>query len=284
MISGPFWPAPAKLNLFLHITGRRPDGYHLLQTVFQFLSAGDELDFDLRDDGRIIRVDPRTAIPSDCDLTIRAAKLLRQAAAGRQGVAIRLVKRLPIGGGLGGGSSDAATVLVALNRLWGCGFSSAELMALGLQLGADVPVFIHGHAAWAEGVGECLKSLTLPEPWFLVIKPPVEIATAQVFAAPELTRNCPPITITDFLSHGGDNVCEAVVRRRYPEVAQALDWLSDFSTARLTGTGSCVFAAFEEHAAAESVQARLPAGWQGFVARGLNHSPLQARLAAEAPL
>ena len=277
------WPAPAKLNLFLHITGRRPDGYHLLQTVFQFLSIGDELDFDLRDDGRIIRVNPHAAIPLDHDLTIRAAKLLRQTAGCRQGVAIRLDKRLPIGGGLGGGSSDAATILVALDRLWGCGFSPAKLMALGLQLGADVPVFIRGHAAWAEGVGERLHPLKLPEPWFLVIKPPVEIATAQVFAAPELTRNCPPITITDFLSRGGDNVCEAVVRRRYPEVARVLDWLSDFSEARLTGTGSCVFAAFEERAVAEDVQMRLPAGWQGFVAQGLNRSPLQARLAAETP-
>jgi 4-diphosphocytidyl-2-C-methyl-D-erythritol kinase len=274
------WPAPAKLNLFLHIAGRRPDGHHLLQTVFQFLSVGDELRFELRDDGRICRLNPLASIPSAQDLTIRAASALQKATGSPQGVDIRLSKNLPIGGGLGGGSSDAGTVLVALNTLWGCGLSVNELMSLGLQLGADVPVFIHGHAAWAEGVGERLQSLDLPEPWFLVVKPPVEISTAQVFAAPELTRNCTPITISDFLLRGGENVFEAVVRRRYPEVAQALDWLSRYSMARLTGTGSCVFAPFQAQAEAEQVLGRIPPGWRGFVAKGLNRSPLQVWLTA----
>jgi 4-diphosphocytidyl-2-C-methyl-D-erythritol kinase len=278
------WPAPAKLNLFLHITGRRPDGYHLLQTVFQFLSVGDELWFEPRDDGRITRANRLASIPPDQDLTIRAAKALQKVTGSRLGVDIRLIKRLPIGGGLGGGSSDAATVLTALNTLWCCGLSQDELMLLGLRLGTDVPVFIYGHAAWAEGVGERLESLDLPEPWFLVIKPSIEIATATVFTAPELTRDCPPITITDFLSRGGANVCEPVVRRRYPEVAHALDWLSKFSVARLTGTGSCIFAAFLQRAQAEGVRDRLPSGWLGFVAQGLNHSPLHLRLATETPL
>lgn len=276
------WPAPAKLNLFLHITGRRPDGYHLLQTVFQFLSVGDELSFGLRDDGAIARTNPLTNIRPEQDLTVRAAKALQNAAGCRRGVNITLDKRLPMGGGVGGGSSDAATVLVALNRLWGCELSQDDLMSLGLSLGADVPVFIKGLAAWAEGVGERLQPLSLPEPWFLVIKPPVDIATAEIFGAAELTRNCPPITISDFLSRGGANVCEPVVRRRYTEVAQALDWLSEFSAARLTGTGSCVFAAFEERAAAERALGLLPSDWRGFVSKGLNRSPLLARLAAEA--
>jgi 4-diphosphocytidyl-2-C-methyl-D-erythritol kinase len=275
------WPAPAKLNLFLHITGRRADGYHLLQTVFQFLSLNDELSFELRDDGVIARANSLVGILPEQDLTVRAARALQQASGCRRGVTIRLDKRLPMGGGVGGGSSDAATVLVALNRLWGCELSPNELMSLGLSLGADVPVFINGCAAFAEGIGERLQPLPLPEPWFLVIKPPVEIATAEVFAAPELTRNCPPITIPDFLSRGGVNVCEPVVRRRYPEVAKALDWLSDYAAARLTGTGSCVFAAFEARESADRVRRLLPIGWQGFLAQGLNRSPLLVRLAAE---
>ena len=281
MESSHSWPAPAKLNLFLHITGRRPDGYHLLQTVFQFLSLSDELNFRLREDGVITRTNPFTNIPLEQDLTVRAANTLKQACQCSLGVEIALNKRLPMGGGVGGGSSNAATVLVALNHLWGCKLSADDLMSLGLRLGADVPVFISGRAAWAEGVGERMKPLDLSEPWFLLIKPPIEIATAEVFAAPELTRHCPPITISEYLSRGGENVCEPVVRRRYPEVARALDWLHRFSAARLTGTGSCVFAAFDKPAGAQDVLDRLPPGWQGFVAKGLNQSPLQARLAAE---
>lgn len=275
------WPAPAKLNLFLHITGRRADGYHLLQTAFQFLSLSDKLSFRLREDGVITRTNPLTNIPLEQDLTVRAADTLKQACQCSLGAEIALDKRLPVGGGVGGGSSNAATVLVALNHLWGCKLSADELMSLGLRLGADVPVFISGRAAWAEGVGERLEPLNLSEPWFLLIKPPVEITTAEVFAAPELTRHCPPITISEFFSRGGENVCEAVVRRRYPEVARALDWLQGFSAARLTGTGSCVFAAFDELTVAQDVLDRLPPNWQGFVAKGLNQSPLQARLATE---
>ncbi len=275
------WPAPAKLNLFLHITGRRPDGYHLLQTVFQFLDYGDDLYFEPREDGRITRLNPLAGIPPEQDLTMRAANALQRTTGCQQGVGIGLTKRLPIGGGLGGGSSDAATVLVALNRIWGCGLSADELISLGLRLGADVPVFIYGYAAWAEGVGERLEQLDLPEPWFAVIKPPVEVSTAAVFAAPELTRNCTPITITDFLSRGGENVCEPVVRRRYPQIARALDWLDDFAPAHLTGTGSCVFARFPMRTDAQRVVDQLPMGWRGFVAKGLNRSPLQSRLETE---
>jgi 4-diphosphocytidyl-2-C-methyl-D-erythritol kinase len=271
------------LNLFLHVTGRREDGYHLLQTVFQFLSVGDELCFTLRQDDVITCSNTLASIPPDDDLTVRAAKVLQKIARRGQGVDIRLEKNLPVGGGLGGGSSDAATVLVALNRLWDCRLPADELMSIGLQLGADVPVFISGCASWAEGVGERLQAVDLPEPWYLVIKPPVEIQTAAIFAAPELTRNCTPITITDFILHGGENVCEPVVRRRYPEVGRALDWLSDFAPARLTGTGSCVFAAFAAQSDAEQVLAHLPPDLRGFVAKGLNRSPLQIRLATETP-
>ncbi|MGH8503390.1 MAG: 4-(cytidine 5'-diphospho)-2-C-methyl-D-erythritol kinase [Gammaproteobacteria bacterium] len=277
------WPAPAKLNLFLHITGRRPDGYHLLQTVFQFLNVGDELRFAAREDGRINRLNTVACIAPERDLTIRAAIALQAATACRLGADIEIVKNLPVGGGLGGGSSDAATALVALNHLWRCGLSREQLMSLGLRLGADVPVFIHGRAAWAEGVGERLQTIDPPEHWFVVLKPEVAISTADVFAAPELTRNCPPITIADFLSFGGDNVCEPVVRRRYPDVARALDWLNAFSPARLSGTGSCVFAAFQAQAMAEQVLDQAPPAWRGFVAQGCNRSPLQARLAMETP-
>ncbi len=273
------WPAPAKLNLFLHITGRRPDGYHLLQTVFQFLSVGDELHFEPRADGQIRRVNTIASIPAEQDLAVRAALALQAATGSALGADIEITKNLPVGGGLGGGSSDAATTLVALNHLWRCGLSRDELMSLGLRLGADVPVFVYGRAAWAEGVGERLQAIDPPECWFVVLKPDVAIATTEVFGAPELTRNCPPITITDFVSSGGDNVCEAVVRRRYPEVAEALDWLNDFSSARLTGTGSCVFAAFDTQTMAAQVLAQAPAAWRGFFARGCNRSPLQTRLA-----
>ncbi|MBA2410198.1 MAG: 4-(cytidine 5'-diphospho)-2-C-methyl-D-erythritol kinase [Gammaproteobacteria bacterium] len=273
------WPAPAKLNLFLHITGRRPDGYHLLQTVFQFLSVGDELRFEPRADGRIMRVNAIAAIPAEQDLAVRAALALQAATGSAQGADIEITKNLPVGGGLGGGSSDAATTLVALNHLWRCGLSRDELMSLGLALGADVPVFVYGRAAWAEGVGERLQTIDLPEQWFVVLKPDVAIATTNVFGAPELTRNCPPITMLDFLSNGGANVCEPVVRRRYPEVAEVLGWLNDFSPARLTGTGSCVFAAFDTRASAAQVLVQAPSTWRGFVARGCNRSPLQATLA-----
>jgi len=273
------WPAPAKLNLMLRIVGRRPDGYHLLQTVFQFLDRGDWLWFDLRDDGLIERASEVPGVPAAADLTVRAARLLQQAAGVRRGVTIRIAKRLPLGGGLGGGSSDAATTLVALNHLWRTGLTLVELAELGLTLGADVPVFVHGRAAWAEGVGERLAPVDLAEPWFVVLVPACPVATGAVFNDPDLTRNSPPITITDFAAGLGGNDCEAVVYRRYPEVAAATRWLAQFGQARLTGTGACVFAVFPDGASADRVLARLPAGWTGFMARGRNRSPLHAHLA-----
>jgi 4-diphosphocytidyl-2-C-methyl-D-erythritol kinase len=270
------WPAPAKLNLFLHITGRRDDGYHTLQTVFQFLDHADQLYFALRPGGAIRRFGGPPGVPVETDLCVRAARLLQQTANIRMGVDIYNEKRLPAGAGLGGGSSDAATTLWVLNRLWGAGLEPASLAELGLHLGADVPVFLFGRAAWAEGVGEVLTPVDLPQPWYLVVNPAVSISTAAVFSAPELTRNSPRMTIRDFVSGSGRNDCEAVVRHRYPEVAAALDWLNRFSPARMTGTGAAVFAAFATQAAARAVGRELPAGWTGFVARGVNRSPLHA--------
>lgn len=273
------WPAPAKLNLFLHITGRRADGYHLLQTVFQFLDYGDALSFAPRSDGRLRRVDALDGVPEAQDLTLRAARLLQRVGDTRQGVDIRLDKRLPMGGGLGGGSSDAATTLVALNRLWGLGLSLDQLAELGLSLGADVPVFVRGQAAWAEGVGELLTPIDLPEPWFVVIIPPCQVSTAAIFAAPELTRAAQSIKIPAFRAGQGINVCEPVVRARYPEVDKALNWLAQYSQARMSGTGACVFAPFATEPEAQRVLQQLPEGWRGFAARGLNRSPLLERLA-----
>jgi 4-diphosphocytidyl-2-C-methyl-D-erythritol kinase len=270
------WPAPAKLNLFLHVTGRRTDGYHTLQTVFQFLDYGDRLYFAPRADGVIRRFGGPPGVSDDADLCVRATRLLQETAGIGAGVDIYNDKRLPVGGGLGGGSSDAATTLWVLNRLWSAGLEPAPLAALGLRLGADVPVFLFGQAAWAEGVGELLTPVELPRPWYLVLVPAVSVSTAAVFADPELTRNTQEMKIPDFLSGGGHNDCEPVVRRRHPEIAAALDWLNQFAPARLTGTGACIFAPFSTQAEAVSVQRRLPVGWTGFVARGENHSPLHA--------
>jgi 4-diphosphocytidyl-2-C-methyl-D-erythritol kinase len=275
------WPAPAKLNLMLRIVGRRSDGYHLLQTVFQFLDRGDWLWFDLRDDGMIERRGEVAGVPPDADLIVRAARLLQQVTGTRLGATLRIVKQLPLGGGLGGGSSDAATALVALNRYWQTGLTLAELAELGVQLGADVPVFVHGHAAWAEGVGEQLTPITLDESWFAVLVPACSIATGAIFNDPELTRNSPLITIADFVKGVVGNDCATVVYRRYPDVAAAADWLRQHGTARLTGTGACVFAAFPDAAAANRVLNQLPSGWAGFIARGRNHSPLHERLMQE---
>lgn len=273
------WPAPAKLNLFLHITGRRADGYHLLQTVFQFLDHGDLLHFSPRPDGKIQRRNTLPGVPEESDLVIRAARLLQQVSGCTQGVDICLEKRLPMGGGLGGGSSDAATTLVALNRIWSLDLPHATLAELGLQLGADIPVFVHGHAAWAEGIGEKLTDVELPEPWFVVLIPPVQVPTAEIFNALELTRDCPPITIRAFLTGQGENVCQPLVEKRHPEVAEALGWLGQHGKAMMTGTGACVFAAFEQETRAKAVFSARPDGWQGFVAKGCNHSPLLKRLA-----
>ena len=275
------WPAPAKLNLILHITGQRQDGYHLLQTVFQFINISDLLDFDLRDDAVISRRSDWQDIAEADDLIIRAAKALQQASACRLGADIILQKRLPVGGGLGGGSSDAATTLVALNHLWGLELPVDQLAEIGLQLGADVPVFVRGKAAWAEGVGEQLTSIEPEEYWYLVLRPDCCVSTEKVFNSSDLTRNTPAIRIRDFLEDGGHNDCESVVRDLYPQVAEALDWLGQFAVARMTGTGSCIFAGFDKQQQAESVYEKLPQDWEGFVVKGLNNSPLQIRLAQE---
>ncbi len=277
------WPAPAKLNLFLHIVGRRPDGYHELQTCFQFVDLCDEITLEVREDGGIRRVTEISDVAEEADLCVRAARALQSAAACPLGADIGVLKRIPMGGGLGGGSSDAATCLVALNHLWNLHWPVDDLAALGLKLGADVPVFIRGRAAWAEGIGERLTPLYPPlaplETNYLILKPNISVSTAQVFQDPELTRNSAPITIHGFLASGGRNDCLGVVRRRYPEVARALDWLSGFGSARLTGTGSCVFLACETIELRQEIVRQLPRGVQAFLARGLNDSPLLERLA-----
>ena len=279
----PAWPAPAKLNLFLHILGRRPDGYHELQTCFQFIDLCDEIKIEVRADGAIRRAVDLPGVSEEADLCLRAARALKQAAGCSLGADIGLLKRIPIGGGLGGGSSDAATVLVALNHLWGIHWPPDKLAALGLELGADVPVFVRGRVAWAEGVGERLTPLYPPEAPietnYLILKPNVLVNTADVFRDPELTRNSAPITIHGFLASGGRNDCLGVVRRRYPEVAHALDWLSVFGSARLTGTGACVFLACETMDRGREIMRELPPAVDAFLARGLNDSPLLERLA-----
>ena len=275
------WPAPAKLNLLLHILGRRADGHHELQTAFQFVDLCDELAFEPRSDGRIVRAEGPSEVPVSADLSVRAAERLRARAGANLGVTLRLRKRIPLQGGLGGGSSDAATTLVALNRLWKLGLSTGELARIGVELGADVPVFVQGHAAWAEGVGERLQPIDPPERVYLIVRPGCAVSTAEVFQAPELTRNSPAITIRAFLESGGRNDCEPLVRSRFPEVAAALDWLGRFAPARLTGTGSCIFAPFADAGQAQAVASQVPARWQGFVVQGRNRSPLLDRLAAD---
>lgn len=269
------WPAPAKLNLFLHVTGRRADGYHTLQTVFQFLDYGDELKFSVTGDGRVTRAMPLPGVAEDADLSVRAARLLKERAAVARGVQIHLTKRIPAGGGLGGGSSDAATTLLALNELWGTGLSVPELAALGLELGADVPVFVHGHAAWAEGIGEILTPIEPEEAWYLVVAPPVHVSTAQVFADPELTRYSPPLTIRDFREGRGlRNDLETAVRSRYPEVDHAMRLLTDFGEPRMSGSGGCVFLKVTDPDRGRQILEKMPKPFTGFVARGINRHPL----------
>lgn len=272
------WPAPAKLNLFLHVVGRREDGYHALQTLFRFVDLADEIAFRVREDGRVRRTGGAEGVPEAEDLVVRAARLLQAETGTSLGADIALTKRIPLGGGLGGGSSDAATTLAALNRLWGLGIPSDRLARLGLSLGADVPVFLFGRNAWAEGVGEQLTAVDLQPCWFAIVRPPVAVSTGEVFQAPELTRNSPRITIRGFLEAGGRNDCEPVVAARHPEVREALEWLGRFGQARLTGTGSCVFAEFGRRQEAERAVAGLPEGFSGFVVRGLDRSPLLERL------
>ena len=278
-------PAPAKLNLFLHITGRRDDGYHLLQTVFQFLDYSDEIELTVREDGVINRLKGLEHIPPASDLCIKAAKLLKAATGTTLGVDLSIDKKLPIGGGIGGGSSDAATVLQGLNKLWNCQLPNEKLAQLGLQLGADVPVFVQGFSAWAEGVGEELTPIKLDEKWFLVVHPQISVSTAEIFNDKALTRDCEALKIARFLKGNGfenvSNVFEPVVRNKYPKIAEALDWLSSFSSptaARLTGTGSCLFASFDSEENAKQVFDQLPKKWHGFVAKGLNKSPLKSAL------
>jgi 4-diphosphocytidyl-2-C-methyl-D-erythritol kinase len=275
--AGAAWPAPAKLNLMLRVVGRRADGYHELQTVFQFIDRCDRLWFDLREDGRIGRLNVVAGVAEHDDLTVRAALALQRATGCTLGADIRCEKNLPMGGGLGGGSSDAATTLVALNRLWGTGLDEDALSALALPLGADVPVFVRGRAAWAEGVGERLVPVELPQTWFLVLAPACFVSTRSVFSHPQLTRNSDPIKLEDFLSGNIVNDCLPVVRREYPPVAAALEWLSAWGDSRLTGTGGCVFAAFDDRERAVAACRQSPAGMSGFVAQGLNRSPLLVR-------
>jgi 4-diphosphocytidyl-2-C-methyl-D-erythritol kinase len=267
-------PAPAKLNLMLHITGRRGDGYHLLQTVFQFIDLSDWLEFEMTADGRIRRQQSTTPVAAADDIVLAAANLLQTRFGVSQGVSIRVDKRIPIGGGLGGGSSDAATCLLALNRLWELDLTLSQLAEIGLELGADVPVFVHGRAAWAGGVGEVLQAIDIEEPIYLVIDPQIEVSTAQIFAAQELTRNCDPITIRAFLRGVGTNVCEPVVRKHHPQVADALDWLNQFGPAHMSGTGGCVFVEIDSLAQAEIVKSQVPEPWVGYVATAMNNSPL----------
>jgi len=267
--------APAKLNLFLHITGQREDGYHLLQTVFQFLDYADTISLTLREDSHIVRVSDLAGVPAEDDLVVKAAKLLQKHCGSHLGVDISVEKILPMGGGLGGGSSNEASVLVAFNNLWDCGLSQQELMDLGVQLGADVPVFIFAQSAWAEGVGERLKAVELPEKWFLVLKPQINVSTAKVFANSQLRRDCSTITIRDFLTGQTENVCEKPVREMYPEVDQALSDLAYYGESKLTGTGACVFAAFDKKNEAEKALSELSKKWAGFVARGMNQTALK---------
>lgn len=275
------WPSPAKLNLFLYITGQRSDGYHDLQTLFQFLDYGDTIGIKPRTDGVIRLLTPVAGVPDEENLIVRAARLLMQVATERDclpagsGADLCVEKRLPMGGGLGGGSSNAATVLVALNQLWGCGLSEDELAALGLRLGADVPVFVRGHAAFAEGVGDVLTPVDPPQKWYLVMHPGVSIPTPVIFNDPELPRNTPKRSINTLLNCEFSNDCEVIARKRFRKVDAALSWLLEYAPSRLTGTGACVFAEFDTESFARQVLEQAPDWLNGFVAQGVNLSPLK---------
>jgi len=268
------WPAPAKLNLFLHVVGRRADGYHLLQTVFRFVDHGDLLRFSPRTDGAVVLAEPLPGVPPDTDLTVRAARLLQAETGCRVGVTISLDKRLPMGGGLGGGSSDAATVLLALNHLWCLGLSRPQLQALGLQLGADVPIFVYGRNAFAEGVGEAFTPVALPPAWYVVLEPPVQVPTAGIFCSPALRRDSPTMAAGDWRPGMGGNDLQPVAEALHPEIGMHLAWLSAFAPARMTGSGACIFAEFGDRLAAEAVLARLPADMRGWAAAGAVQHPL----------
>lgn len=274
------YPAPAKLNLFLHVVGRRADGYHLLQTLFRFIDHGDSLRFLPRDDGALVLTNPLPGVPPESDLTVRAARLLQAESGCRKGVEIGIEKRLPMGGGLGGGSSDAATVLLALNHLWQLGLPRQRLQEIGLTLGADVPVFIYGRNAFAEGVGEALQPVELAPAWYVVLEPPVQVPTAVIFSAPDLKRDTKAILASDWVPGAGRNDLEPIATSRFPVVAEYLRWLAAFGEARMSGSGACVFAGFDRREAAEAVIRQLPDGMRGWLAAGLTHHPLSG-LAAE---
>lgn len=272
------WPAPAKLNLMLRIVGRRDDGYHLLQTVFQFVDLCDWLTFYPSDDSEVRLLKTIPGVAENDELTVRAAKLLKNETGCKHGVRIQIEKNLPMGGGLGGGSSDAATTLIVLNKLWKLEIPKEKLLAMGLMLGADVPVFIHGHASWAEGVGEELTSIDIPEKWIVIIKPESHVETKQIFCSKNLTRDSKYITMLDFIEGDHKNDCLPVVSQLYPVVAEALKDLSNFSDARLTGTGACVFAEFNSYSAAESAFGVLKRKWVVYLVKGVNESPLYKKL------
>ncbi|MCC6608380.1 MAG: 4-(cytidine 5'-diphospho)-2-C-methyl-D-erythritol kinase [Burkholderiales bacterium] len=267
-------PAPAKLNLFLHVVGRRADGYHLLQTVYRLIDLYDWISLASRDDGEIRLAAGLPGVPAEQNLVVRAARLLQSEAGVSRGATLGIEKRIPLGGGLGGGSSDAATTLLGLNRLWGAGLTDPALARLALELGADVPFFLLGENAFAEGIGERLTPLALDAAWYVVMTPGVGIPTAEIFAAPELTREAKPIKITAFFKGFGRNDLEPVVCARYPEVAEHLAWLRAFGDARMSGSGSSVFAEFGSEAEARAVVARIPEGMRGFAVRGLDRHPL----------
>lgn len=270
--------APAKLNLFLLITGRRPDGYHQLQTLFQLLDHGDRLDISLRKDGKIQLQGGPPGLPQEQNLVFRAARMLQTRFGAQAGADIELHKRLPAGGGLGGGSSDAATVLLGLNHLWNLHASREQLAEIGLHLGADVPLFVYGRTALATGIGEKLQPLEIAQKHYLVVHPGISVSTAEIFAHPELTRDSAAIKIAPPAEECARNDCQAVVQALYPEVAKAIEWLSSLGNARLTGTGACVFVELKQIADGEAYLASLPEGWTGFVAKGVNQSPLLSQI------
>lgn len=270
-------PAPAKLNLFLHVTGRRADGMHLLQTVFRLIDRADRVGVEPSDGGEILQTTPPAGVAHDDDLCVRAARLLQAATGTRRGARLALDKRIPMGGGLGGGSSDAATVLMVLNRLWATGLSTPELMRLGVQLGADVPFFLFGRNAFAEGIGEQLRAVALPPAWYLVLTPQVAVSTKEIFSDSALTRDTEPLKISAFLAGQGRNDLEQVVTRRHPDVKRHLDWLLERRPgARMTGSGACVFAEFSTEGEARALHSQLPETMDGFVAQGLERHPLSA--------
>jgi 4-diphosphocytidyl-2-C-methyl-D-erythritol kinase len=270
--------SPAKINLMLNIIGRRNDGYHLLETAFQFIDLCDDLQFTVNDEAVVRRLPGNSPVAAADDILLRAAMLLQSRFQVGMGANISIDKRIPIGGGLGGGSSNAATCLLALNQLWGLGQSLDQLSQIGIELGADVPVFVRGRAAWGTGIGEVLEPIELNESVYLVIDPRIEVSSAQIFGAQELTRNNDPLTIRAFLRGSGSNVCEPVVRKLYPQVGEVIDWLSQYAAARMSGTGACVFAAVDSHEQAEAVKSRVPKQWTAYVTRAMNRNPVHQQL------